>query len=288
MRDDPSMSDPEALRPVASFSEENREVVAVLRGDDDDSRLDELYALGEVDDELADELLRLLASDVPERVRGAAAIALGPSLETCDNELDDDGRLEVGPLSTSPLSQAGYDRVVRGLQRAYQDPALPALVRRRALEAAVRSPQEWQEGAVRAAWAGSDPAWRLTAVFCMGYLYRTDFAAEIAAAFRSPAEEMRREAMLAAGRRCLEELLPEVTLIARDPKAPEDLRYAAVEAIGELGGEEDVELLEELTKTANQELVDVAWEALEALQMKLELEDLDDEADDEDDDLDWR
>src|SRR5581483_4651149 len=74
----------------------------------------------------------------PDEVRIAAAIALGPGLETQDME---DGDSE---LDEPPLTDLVFARAKRTLHRVYDDPASSKLLRRRVLEAAVRAPEDWQ------------------------------------------------------------------------------------------------------------------------------------------------
>jgi len=270
------MKHTESIKPLESFSEDNREVVEILRGSEDEDRLEVLEECGEVDDELAEELLRLIESDAPDEIRAAAAIALGPTLEMMDTELDDQGRVEDS-FGMAPLSQRVYDLVVETLRRVCLDQAEPVLVRRRVLEAAVRSPKDWQVDVIRSAWAGDDADWRLTAVFGMGYVTQADFAAEIEAAFNSESQELQGEAIRAAGLRELASFLPEVTAIAADEGAAPELRYAAVEALGYLGDEDTVELLHDLTESDDEVLAEIAEEALQWATLEMQVDDLDDE-----------
>jgi HEAT repeat protein len=270
------MTTEESPRPLESFSDENREIVALLREGDDEVRIEALETFGEVDDELAEELLRILQSDASEEIRAAAAISLGPTLEIVGTDLSDDGR--VGEFfGDSPLSQQVYDRVVETFKRVCLDEGQPTLVRRRVFEAAVRSPKRWQEGVIRSAWAGDDPDWRLTAVFAMGYVTRVDHTSEIEAAFGSDSQELQLEAIRAGGLRGVESLLPEVTAIAADESARPELRYAAVEALGYLGDEETLELLTDLTESDDELLAALAAEALQLAMVDFEDLELDEE-----------
>ncbi len=280
------MHEPTPTRPVAAFAPHNRDLVEQLRDDDPAARLDALAEVGELDDETAGELLRLLAADPDERVRAAAAIALGPTLEICSAELDDHGRLATGddPELGPPLTQAAFERVTAALRDLYHDPTAPEVVRRRALEAAVRCPAPWQVGAIRAAAASADGGWQLTAIFAMGFCTEADFAGEIERALRGPSVELRREALLAAGQRGLDHLRPEVIAVASDRQAPPALRCAAVESLGSLGDEDTVELLQSLAEARDADLRAAAEEALARLELALVV-DLDDDGEwDEDED----
>ncbi len=252
------------------------EILAILRSADDERRLEVLGDMSEVEDELALELLGLVVSQEPEEVRAAAAIALGPTLAACDLELEDDGLLTVGEYG-APLTQATYDRVVEGLERVYRDPAAPTLVRRRALEAAVRSPREWQAAAIRAAWAGQDPAWRLTAVFCMGEYHLVDFSTEVRAALLSNETELRGEAMLAAGHLGLEGVVEVAEAVALDENEPTDLRLAAMASLAFTGSPDAEPPLLRLVEHRDRGLAEAAESALEELALRQQLEAFDDD-----------
>src|SRR2546428_11011641 len=117
-----------------------------------------------IDDELVDALLSILGSDdKSEKVRGRAAISLGPVLEYADTVGFEDA-------DDLPIAEGTFHRIQELLRRLYMDANVPKEVRRRILEASVRAPQDWHQDAVRAAYFSDDEAWRLTAVFCMRFL----------------------------------------------------------------------------------------------------------------------
>lgn len=257
------MPDP---RPLESFSEENRTWVSALRDSDLAIRWHAVESVADiVDDELAAELLQVVESPGDEELRGAAAIALGPSLELCDDELDEHGDLPDAddPYNTAPVTTAAYRSILETLRRVYADGSVPALVRRRVLEASVRSPQPWHDGAVRAAWASNEELWRGTAVFCMGFLYRTKFDAEVAEALLCQSVAIRREAVWAIGRRGLVEHGARIKEIAASRSQDRELRLAAIQALGclEVSGAE--ELLARLARDRDPEIAEAAQDAQE-------------------------
>ncbi len=260
-------------------------IVAGLGSDDSELRRTALeIAVGAMDDEVAGALLALLDSEPDPELRGRAAIALGPALEECRDEEGFEG-----PFSDAPLSDARFSEVERRLERLYRDAGAPKLVRRRALEAAVRSDRPWQEGAVRSAWASDDTDWRVTAVFCMGLF--PGFRAEIAEALGNGVPELELEAVRAAGSRGIEELGGEIYRLAAGDGTEREMRLAAVEALGTTNPPEAQELLEKYVHSADEELAGVAEEALENLYLAAladsELDDLEDfdAFDDSDDDF---
>ena len=117
-----------------------------------------------INDELVDALLSILRSgDRSEKVRGRAAISLGPVLERADTEGFEDA-------DDLPITERTFHRIQESLRRLYMDANVPEEVRWRILEASVRAPQDWHQDAVRAAYSGDDEVWRLTAVFCMRFV----------------------------------------------------------------------------------------------------------------------
>lgn len=114
------------------------------------------------------------------------------------------------------------------------------------LESAVRAPQPWHEGAVRAAWASDDEAWRVSAIFCMGMLDEFDFAREVGEAWRSASALLRRQAMIAAADRGMRELLPEAVRVAVNPEAELELRVAALQLLGAIGSSDELAQVSEL------------------------------------------
>lgn len=260
------------------FEEGSRPFVAALRGDDPVARVVALEEIAQVvDDALARELLRFARNPdgVPEE-RGRALIALGPALEETSYEEAEDGTLEppVGPEEwwATPLSEAGYREVQEDLRRIYHDGGQPKLIRRRALEAAVRAVRPWQRDAVATAWSSGDPEWQATAVFAMGYL--GGFEREIEAAFRGDDPMLRREAMRAAGQAELEGLAPSLLAIAADPKADPEDRGAAVDALGDLQYEAAEPVLEALLHHEDEDLAEAAEIALEEIRTWSGLDDL--------------
>lgn len=238
----------------------------------DDARADRRLLAAElssgiVDDAVAMRLLKLLCEDPDERVRAAAAIAFGPALEECDtSDWEDD-------FDLPPIGKACFGEIRRTLERTYRDAEAPKLVRRRALEAAVRAPEPWQRGASRAAWRSSDDEWRTTAVFCMGYL--GDFDVELMEAIETP--EFLAGAVVSAGLCGAEPAGARVLALARSC-TERDLRLSAIEALGSLHPPDAQELLLELSVSDDEEVAAVASEAL-ALRGESPFGDLDDEDD---------
>lgn len=263
-------------------------IIEGLRADDEDLReAAKEAAAGAMVDDLCTDLLALLAdTDAPDETRGDAAIALGPALEVCHYEGFDLDAEEM------PLTQAMFAKASKALEAAYRAADAPTLVRRRALEAAVRAPAEWQHGAIRAGWQSDDPDWRLTAVFCMGQV--EGFREELVAAMGSDDVDLRCEAIFAAAEAEIDEAGPEVIKLARATDVDKDVRMAAIQALGAIAPEGAPEALEALADDDDPDVAEMAQEALDMLLLGDEDfededfdfgdDDFDDDGDDDDDD----
>jgi hypothetical protein len=212
-----------------------------------------------MNDEIARALIAILLDPAePEDLRGRAAISLGPALEELDLEspvLDgfDDPEDEL-------VSPAAAKQIRESLREAYRDGAAPKEVRRRALEASVRSPEEWHSGAVRAAYHSGDVEWQLTAVFCMAYV--AGFDDEILEALESDAPELRYQAVRAAGNWALKRAWPHVRSIVRNEKADRELLLAAIEAVANIRPGQAGDVLSPLLNSDDEEVVEAVSEAL--------------------------
>lgn len=207
------------------------------------------------DDAVAAELLRLAAdNDQPKELRMQAAISLGPGLELADIDGFDDPE-------NVPISEAMFQKIRTTLRRLYQDAGAPKDVRRRALEAAVRAPEAWHEGAVRAAFATDDPDWRLTAVFCMRWI--SGFDAEIVAALKSDDPDLHYEALHAAGNWSIEAAWPHIVAMIESPDTEKAHLLAAMDAAAGVNPEAAADLLFPLTEAEDEDIAEAAHEAIE-------------------------
>jgi hypothetical protein len=207
-------------------------------------------------------------------------IALGPALEEFDEAsgyFDDD----------LILDDARFKEVCKVLHAVYRNPEASTLERRRALEASVRAPQPWHDGAIRAAYQDDDVAWRVTAVFCMGLVH--GFEGSIMEALKSDVPEIRYEAVVAAGDACVSDSADTLVGIAADDDADRDLRMAAILALPNVAGSDAAGILDDLTNHPDEEIAEAAdeafgeilvWQELEAMETG-EAEGFDDEEDDD-------
>jgi hypothetical protein len=212
-----------------------------------------------------DDLARALVAIVldareDEEVRSIAAISLGPVLEELDGQAFDD------PYDPPRCSEEVARLMQRSLAEVCRDANAPRDVRRRALEAAVRCEGAWHEGAVRAAYYDGDPAWRVTAVFCMQYV--PGFDREILEALASDDPGILYEAVRTAGNRQIVEAWPRIRVLLDPEETGRDLLLAAIEAAGNVGDHEEVEeALDPLLDLGDEEIAEAVADATAELEL---------------------
>jgi hypothetical protein len=226
-----------------------------------------------VDDALGSTLLSILRSgDEPDALRSTAAIALGPALEHSDSfGFEDPGDILI--------SEGGFRDIQQSLQRLYMDATVPKDVRRSVLDASVRAPRDWCADAIRAAYAGADEDWRLTAVFGMRFV--KGFEDQILEALSSRSPDVLRHAVSAAGNWQIDAAWPRVEGILEAERPDRDVLLAAIEAAVSIRPEEAAERLGELADSQDEDIADAAAEALVMVEALSELDEEDVE-DDED------
>jgi len=246
--------------------ESDRLVAAELAGD---------YTV--VNDDLAHALLSILrSSDEPEKLRGQAAISLGPALEQSDTYGFEDPEDIL-------ISEDTFRSVREELRKLYMDLEIPKEVRRRILEASARAPESWHENAVRAAYSSKDEDWKLTAVFCMRFI--RGFDDQILESLDSKNPDIHYEAVCAAGNWGVDAAWQHIVALVGSEKTDKALLLAAIEAVAIIRPEEASEILLDLTESDDEEIVDAAHEAIAMTEPWGDEDDEDDDDEDEDDDL---
>lgn len=207
-------------------------------------------------DELAEGLLKVLHDDgEAEALRGAAAIALGPVLE----EMDEEGDFLI-PGDAPPLSVDMFRRAKEELRAVHGNEGLPKYVRRCALEAAVRAPEEWHEDAIRAAYSSGDEEWRLAAVFCMACV--PGFDTEILEALESANPDIHYQAVVAAGAREVKGAARHVLALLESAQQDKPLLLAAIESAGAICCDEASGAFEKLLMCDDEDVVEAVHETL--------------------------
>ncbi len=221
-----------------------------------------------INNELAVALLAILRSPLEsDELRARAAISFGPVLEQISiDEFDDP--------EESPITEEMFDRIRDSLHQIVDDENTPKEVRRRALEASIRNPEEWHAQAVRKAYASGDREWVLTAVFAMGHV--DGFQSQILESLKNPDPEIHWEAVRASSAQALDAAWGHVLALVKDPGTPKDLLLVAIEAIGSIRPQEAQRILFDLADSEDEDIADAANEAIGMLDLE---EDEDEEED---------
>jgi hypothetical protein len=223
-----------------------------------------------ISDELADALLSIVQQgDESEQLRTEAVLSLGPALEYMDEDLFDDS-------DDVTISEGMFRRIQDSLRRLYMDAGVPKEVRRRILETSVRAPQDWHRDVVRAAYVSDKEDWKLTAVFCMGFV--DGFDDQILEALGSKNPDIHYEAVRAAGNWGLDGAWPHIAAVIAAGESDKPLLLAAIEAATYIRPQEAVEIFGDLLDSDDEDIVEAVYEAMAMAELPL-----DDEYFDEDD-----
>jgi len=211
-----------------------------------------------INDELAEVLMKVVADPVePEELRARAVISLGPALEMADTHGFDD----PDDLDDVPISEEMFHHIQETLRNLYPGETVAGKqVRRRILEASVRAPEDWHREAIQKAWSSGDQEWMLTAAFCMRWI--SGFDDSILQALKNKDEEIRTEAVEAAGNWKLEGAWPEIVAILNTPRQPKHMLITAIEAAASIHPKEARDVLEEFTTSRDEEIAEAAEEAI--------------------------
>lgn len=222
-----------------------------------------------INDELVDALLSILRSaDESERLRGKAAISLGPVLEHADTE----GFEEP---DEAPIIEQTFHKIQESLRKLFRDAAVPKEVRRRILEASVRAPQDWHQDAIRAASSSGDEDWKLTAAFCMRFV--RGFADQILEALESENPDIHYEAVRAAGTWAVEAAWPHVASLVASKGTDKPLLLAAIDAVASIRPQEAAKILGDLIDSEDEDIVEAVHEAIAMAEGPSDEEEEDDE-----------
>ncbi|MCP4577514.1 MAG: hypothetical protein GY846_14660 [Deltaproteobacteria bacterium] len=207
-----------------------------------------------INDELAAALLSIVHNgEESEAIRVKAVISLGPVLETAYID-------EFEDPEDVPISEETFHGIQTSLREFYMDLDVPMEVRRRTLEGSVRAPQEWHKEAISDAYSSGDALWRLTAVFCMRYV--RGFDTQILEALESENEEIHYEAVCAAGTWGIDAAWLHIANLATSALTDKWLRLAAIEGVASIRPQEAAEILSDLTFSDDEDIVEMAYEAM--------------------------
>ena len=226
-----------------------------------------------ISDELMEALLSIVYNDnESDDLRSRAVISMGPALECYDMQVFDE------PDDPS-ISEGLFNKIQETLHRLYRDAGIPKLVRRRILETSIRAPQDWHTDAIRAAYASDDEEWKLTAVFCMGYV--RGFKDPILESLKSQNPDIQYHAICAAGNWQVDGAWPHIANLLFTEGADKDLILAAIDAAVNIRPKEAADLIHGLINADDEDIVEAAYEAMAMVGVFLE-DDMDDDFDDDD------
>lgn len=217
-----------------------------------------------INDDLAAALLKIVEdSQESEELRSRAVISFGAALEYIYTDMDEFA--EDDEYNDFAVTEQMYQQIIKSLQKLYFDGTVPEIVRRRTLEASIRSPQAYHSGAVRAAYQSGEKNWLITAVFCMQYIQ--GFQLEILEALQSKDTELKYQAIQAAGNWGIAESWPDIRDVLSNQDADTNLLLAAIDAAVNVGHHDAMAVLSELLDRSsdNDDIIDAVHEALAML-----------------------
>ncbi len=195
---------------------------------------------------LMNRLLELAEWDESALVRAAAAEGLGRFVLLG----------ELGDISEADLIRI-QDTVIALLMNESE----AVDVRRRALEAIANSSHEIVPEAIEEAYNGPDSRMQASAVFAMGRSCDNRWDETVLQAFESYDPALRYEAARASGELEIQEAIPFLAHLAQDEDP--DHRYAAIWALGEIGGNYALRVLGSLADAAQESDDEAMQEAIE-------------------------
>lgn len=187
------------------------------------------------DTALVPEFTRMLEHDEDVNVRSAAATALGLFIYL--------GELEEIPEHIARR----LENLLLGVLRGKDD----KLVRRRALESMGYSGRKEVPALIRDAFESDDPEWLVSSLFAMGRSADTSWRREILSMLRHHINEVRLEAVRAAGELELEAARMPLLRMLEEEHLDESVRLATIWSLSKIGGEDVRETLESLLDEAD-------------------------------------
>ena len=231
----------------------------VLKDAEPEVRLGAVKGLWECEDEgLAGLFLHMLDHDPDERVRAAVASGLGRYIYMAEME-------ELEPALGTAIETA--------LLTAIHNPTNPLEVRRRAVEAISFSCNSEVPDIIRDAYEHEEPLMRVSAVFAMGRSADRRWRAIILRELHNSDSEIRFEAVRAAGELAIEESLEPMARML-DQEEDVAILQAIIWSLGQIGGDTARQLLEHVLELGEEDLFEVAQDALDELSFQAEFPDI--------------
>ena len=247
------------------------------------SLLEDLEDLAEADTLASfDDLARTLLADPDPQVRTRAIRLLWECEDTklipvFINILNNDADVDTRAAAANALGQFVYlgelDKIPADLLRKIEDQLLAAtsssskdtLVRRRALESLGYSSRAEVVPLIEDAYRHKDPDWIASSLWAMGRSCDSRWRKQVLSQLHSPDEDIRSEAIHAAGELELESARPILLDLLADEEDPE-VRHELIWGLSRIGGEGVRARLEELHEIEeDDEAADFIEEALDTL-----------------------
>ncbi|MCL4507490.1 MAG: HEAT repeat domain-containing protein [Chloroflexi bacterium] len=197
---------------------------------------------------LIDPLVILLRSDPSPIVRAACATSLGRFMVLAELE---------------KLTRQRRDQVYSALMGAIITNPPGSLIYNRALESLSYVSNEQIEQLIREAYASSDQGLRVAAVTSMGRSGDHDYTELVLRQLNNVLPPMRVEAARACGELEVNEAVVDLGKLLDDPEP--DVIYAAIEALGQIGGDAARDILNRAVHSDDEEIAEAAEEALDEL-----------------------
>jgi len=244
------------LGQLVDLADENVEVdfrtifISLMRDEDAEVRERAITGLWECEDRsLISALMQAACCDPSEKVRAAAAIALGRFAIMAEEE---------------KLSPADGDRIRETLLGLVNKESEPVEVRRRALEAVAPFNTVAVQGYIRWAYSSTDMDLRSSAIYAMGRTGDARWLPQLTRELQGPSPALRYEAANACGELGNEAALPGLLHLLEDDD--HQVQLAAVRALGEIGGVQASRALKRLAHSEESILREAATTALESVE----------------------
>jgi HEAT repeat protein len=245
----------EIVERLVELAEDNFELdyTAIFRlclGDGDGQvRAKAIDGLSECEERsLLDPLISLLLGDLEDSVRVAAAAALGTFAMLA----------EFGELKANDA-----DKVEKALLTAFNNKKEQMDVRCRALESISMMSRPQVEVMIRQAYQSDALEFRASALCAMGRTCNSDWLSILLQELGSPSAQLRFEAARACAELEADDAVPRLIELTRDDDA--QVRLAAVEALGRIGGNEAKQALQECRDGPDDAMSEAAEDALDEM-----------------------
>lgn len=189
------------------------------------------------DDELAKKFLELMKNDPDEEVRAVAATALGKYVF-------------LGDIEEIPVDF--YHQILDDLLEVISSTE-KTLVRRRALESVSYSMHEDVPDLIQQAYDSGAQEWIASALCAMGRSGNEQFQPTIMSHLDDPNSAVQLEAVRAAGELELASSRKKLMTFLVDESLDEEVRFAAIWSLSQIGGKEVKEVLDALLEAAEDE-----------------------------------